>query len=157
MVEPVEQMNGSDTTEKGTDDTKDTHQKAGVDNEDRRNAASKLEKEKAGLAALQQYTPIYTQDPHQGSHQPSVVVPAQGDWAAQQPVGIGSPVVVSNINPPICETIRWIGAIPQVNGYVAGMELVSYNDLSSFNYIHTPTFRHSQKYLISKYMLSHYF
>ena len=152
MVEPVEQMNGSDTTEKGTDDTKDTHQKAGVDNENRRNAASKLEKQKAGLAALQQYTPNYTLDPHQ----PSVVVPAQGDWAAQQHLGIGS-VVVYNINPPMCGTIRWIGAIPQVNGYVAGMELVSYNDLSSFNYIHTPTFRHSQKSLISKYMLSHYF
>ena len=157
MVELSEQIKGSDTTEKGTDGTKDTHQKAGVDNENRRKAASKLEKEKAGLAALQQYTPNYTQDPHQGSHQPSVVVPAQGDWAAEQHVGIRSAVVVSNINPPIGGTIRWIGAIPQVNGYVAGMELVSYNDLSSFNYIHTPTFRHSLKSLIYKYMLSHYF
>ena len=130
-----EQMNGSDTTEKGTDGTKDTHQKAGVDNENRRKAASKLEKEKAGLAALQQYTPIYTQDPHQ----PSVVVPAQGDWAAQQHVGIGSAVVISNSNPPIYGTIRWIGTKPPINGYVAGVELVSYNDLhvAVCNYIFT--------------------
>ena len=38
----------------------------------------------------------YTQDPHQGSHQPSIIVPAQGAWAAQQHVGIGSAVVISN-------------------------------------------------------------
>ncbi|KAL5467172.1 hypothetical protein EMCRGX_G031364 [Ephydatia muelleri] len=120
MVELGEQIKGSDTTEKGTDGTKDTHQKAGVDIENRRNAASKLEKEKAGLAALQQYTPNYTQDPHQ----PSVVVPAQGDWATQQHLRIGSAVVMSdNINPPMYGTIKWIGTIPQVNGYVAGMEL----------------------------------
>ena len=61
----------------------------------------------------------YTQDPHQDSHQPSVVVPAQGDWAAQQHVGIGSAAVISNSNPP--------RTIPQVNGNIAGMELVSYN------------------------------
>ena len=67
----------------------------------------------------------YTLDPHQGSHQPSVVVPAQGDWVTQQPVGIGSTVAVSNSNPPVCGTIRWIGTIPQANGYVAGVELVS--------------------------------
>ena len=100
MVELSEQMNGSDTTEKGTDGTKDTHQKAGV----------------VGRQSS------YTQDPHQGSHQPSVVVPAQGDWAAQQQIGIGSAVVIST---PMCGTIRWIGTIPQVNGYVAGVELVS--------------------------------
>ena len=134
MVELGEQIKGSDTTEKGTDGTKDTHQKAGVDIENRRNAASKLEKEKAGLAALQQYTPNYTQDPHQ----PSVVVPAQGDWATQQHLRIGSAVVMSdNINPPMYGTIKWIGTIPQVNGYVAGMELVSYNDLAVCNYIFT--------------------
>ena len=85
--------------------------------------------------AVQQYYPhsngqlgrqsSYTQDPHQGSHQPSVVVPAQGDWVTQQPVGIGSTVAVSNSNPPVCGTIRWIGTIPQANGYVAGVELVS--------------------------------
>ena len=129
MVELGEQIKGSDTTEKGTDGTKDAHQEAGVDNENRRQAASKLEKQKAGLAALQQYTPNYT-------HQPSVVVPAQGVWAAQQHLGIGS-VVVYNINPPIGGTIRWIGTIPQVNGYIAGMELVSYNDLAVCNYIFT--------------------
>ena len=67
----------------------------------------------------------YTQDPHQGSHQPSIIVPAQGDWAAPHHVGIGSAVIVSNINPPMCGTIKWIGTIPQVNGYVAGVELVS--------------------------------
>ena len=86
--------------------------------------------------AVQQYYPhsngqlgrqsSYTQDPHQGSHQPSVVVPAQGDWVTQQHVGIGSDVVVSNSNPPMCGTIKWIGTIPQaVNGHVAGVELVS--------------------------------
>ena len=242
MVEPVEQMNGSDTTEKGTDGTKDTHQEAGVDNEYRRQAVVKLDKDKAtwardlgpeiaretdideqkkaleefkkakqrennkapdkgvqegkgvavlnfekekaalvqhlgpeiaretnieeqvkglgrfqklkqrkdnadpdkgmqpvGSSADSQYQAVqhcypqsnsqlgrqssYTQDPHQGSRQPSVVVPAQGDWDAQQYVG--SAVVVSNINPPMCGTIRWIGTIPQVNGYVAGVELVS--------------------------------
>ena len=53
----------------------------------------------------------YTQDPHQGSHQPSV------------DVGIGSDVVVSNSNPPMHGTITWIGTMPQV--YVAGVELVS--------------------------------
>ena len=153
MVELSEQIKGSDTTEKGTDGTKDTHQVTGVDNENRRQAASKLEKQKAGLAALQQYTPNYTQDPYQ----PSVVVPAQKDWAAQQHLGIGSAVVISNSNPPTYGTIRWIGAIPQVNGYIAGVELVSYNDLAVCNYIHTPTFRYSQKSLIYKYMLSHYF
>ena len=63
----------------------------------------------------------YTQDPHQGSHQPS----AQGHWAAQQQIGIGSAVVVSNSNPPIGGTIRWIGTIPQVNGHIVGVELVS--------------------------------
>ena len=103
MVELSEQIKGSDTTEKGTDGTKDTHQEAGV----------------VGRQSS------YTQDPHQGSRQPSVVVPAQGDWAAEQHVGIGSVVVISNINPPMCGTIRWIGTIPQVNGYVAGVELVS--------------------------------
>ena len=133
MVELGEQIKGSDTTEKGTDGTKDTHQEAGVDNEDRRYAASKLEKEKAGLAALQQNTPNYTQDPHQ----PSVVVPAQGDWATQQHLGIGSAVVISNSNPPMYGTIRWIGTIPQVNGYVAGVELVSYDDLAVCNYLFT--------------------
>ena len=141
MVELSEKIKGSDTTEKGTNGTKDTHQEAGVDNENRRNAASKLEKEKAGLAALQQYTPNYTQDPHQ----PSIVVPAQGDWAAPQHVGIGSAVVISNTNPPMYGTIRWIGTMPQVNGYIAGVELVSYNDLAVCDYIHTPTFRYSQK------------
>ena len=133
MVELSEKIKGSDTTEKGTDGTKDTHQKAGVDNENRRKAASKLEKEKAGLAALQQYTPNYTQDPHQ----PSIVVPAQGDWATPHHVGIGSAVVISNSNPPKYGTIRWIGTIPPVNGYVAGVELVSYNDLAVCNYIFT--------------------
>ena len=49
MVELGVQIKGSDTTEKGTDGTKDTHQVTGVDNEDRRKAASKLEKEKAAL------------------------------------------------------------------------------------------------------------
>ena len=43
----------------------------------------------------------YTQDPNQGSHQPLVVVPAQGEWAAQQHVGIGSAVVISNSNTPM--------------------------------------------------------
>ena len=59
------------------------------------------------------------------SDQPSVVVPAQGDWATQQHVGIGSAVVISNSNPPMYGTIRWIGTIPQVNGYIAGVQLVS--------------------------------
>ena len=53
----------------------------------------------------------YTQDPHQGSHQPSIIVPAQGAWAAQQHVGIGSAVAISNSNPPMYGTIRWIGTL----------------------------------------------
>ena len=63
--------------------------------------------------------------PEIGSHQPSVVVPAQGYWATPHHVEIVSAVVISNINPPIGGTIRWIGTIPQVNGYVAWVELVS--------------------------------
>ena len=112
--------------------------------------------------ALQHYYPhsisqlsrqsSYTQDPHQGSHQPSVVVPAQGHWAAQQHVGIGSAVVISNSNPPMYGTIRWIGTIPQVNEYVAGVELVSYNVLAVCNYTFTcPLFCIAK----SECMLSH--
>ena len=63
--------------------------------------------------------------PEIGSHQPSVVVPAQGYWATPHHVGIGFAVVISSSNPPMYRTIRWIGTIPQVNGYVAGVELVS--------------------------------
>ena len=184
MVELGEQTNGSDTTGKNTDGTKDTHQEAGVDNEGKRQAVLKTEDEKAALAQLlgpeiaretnvkeqvkaleefkkavkqredntasnkdvyaggsSQYPAVqhdyhhsnsqlgrqssYTQDPHQDIHQPSVVIPAHGHWAAEQHVGIGSAVVISNSNPPIGGTIRWIGTMPQVNGYVAGVELVS--------------------------------
>eukprot|EP00731_Ephydatia_muelleri_P026557 Em0018g657a len=182
MVELGEQTNGSDTTGKNTDGTKDTHQEAGVDNEGKRQAVLKTEDEKAALAQLlgpeiaretnvkeqvkaleefkkavkqredntasnkdvyaggsSQYPAVqhyyhhsnsqlgrqssYTQDPHQDIHQPSVVIPAHGHWAAEQHLGIGSAVIVSNSNPPIGGTIRWIGTIPQANGYVAGVEL----------------------------------
>ena len=61
--------------------------------------------------ALQHYYPhsnsqlgrqsSYTQDLHQGSRQPSIVVSAQGDRAAQQHVRIESAVVISNSNPPM--------------------------------------------------------
>ena len=63
--------------------------------------------------------------PEIGSHQPSIVVPAQGDWATPHQVEIVSAVFISNSNPPMYRTIRWIGTIPQVNGYIAGVELVS--------------------------------
>ena len=61
-----------------------------------------------------------TQDPYQFSHSS---VPLQGDWSS--PLVVGSAVMIPNSNPPICGTIRWIGTIPQVQGYVAEVELVS--------------------------------
>ena len=51
MVEQDEQMNGSDTTGKSASGTKDIiHKVAGVDDEGRKQAALKLEKEHAALS-----------------------------------------------------------------------------------------------------------
>ena len=61
-----------------------------------------------------------TYDPYHGQPRP---VSRQGDW--MQHVGVGSTVMVPNINPPMYGIIRWIGTMPQVQGYVAGVELVS--------------------------------
>ena len=118
MVELDVQINDSDTTEtKSMVGTKDVHKEVGVDNDERKKTELKFQNEKA--ASPQDSVPEI------GSHQPSVIVPAQGDWATPHHEGIGSAVVISNINPPMYGTIRWIGTIPQVNGYVAGVELVS--------------------------------
>ena len=120
MVELDVQINDSDTTETKTKSmvgTKDIHKEVGVDNDERKKTELKFQNEKA--ASPQDSVPEI------GSHQPSVVVPAQGDWATQQHLGIGSAVVISNSNPPMYGTIRWIGTMPQVHGYVAGVELVS--------------------------------
>ena len=68
-----------------------------------------------------------TQDPYQLSHSQPSSVPLQGDWSS--PLVIGSAVI---LNPPMCGTIRWIGTISQVQGYVAGVELVSTCILNDF-------------------------
>eukprot|EP00731_Ephydatia_muelleri_P026538 Em0018g638a len=118
MVELDVQINDSDTTETKTKSmvgAKDVHKEVGVDNDERKKTELKFQNEKA--ASPQDSVPEI------GSHQPSVVVPAQGDWATPHHVGIGSAVVISNSNPPMYGTIRWIGTMPQVHGYVAGMEL----------------------------------
>ena len=64
-----------------------------------------------------------TQDPYQLSHSQPSSVPLQGDWSS--PLVVGSAVMISNSNPSMCGTIKWIGTVPQVQGYVAGVELVS--------------------------------
>ena len=64
-----------------------------------------------------------TQDPYQFSHSQPSSVPLQGDWSS--PLVVGSAVILPKSNPPIYGTIRWIGTIPQVQGFVAGVELVS--------------------------------
>ena len=136
MVELSEQMG------KSANGTKHTYQKAGVDNENGQKAASKLEVPlvidlgpeiarettiEEQIKALEEFKKAKQREDNSVPNKDvcAVVVPAQGYWAAQQHLGIGSTVVMSNSNPPMYGTIRWIGTIPQVNGYVAGMELVS--------------------------------
>ena len=119
MVELDVQINDSDTTEtKSMVGTKDVHKEVGVDNDERKKKTElKFQNEKA--ASPQDSVPEI------GSHQPSVDVLAQGYWATPHQVGIVSAVFISNSNPPMYGTIRWIGTIPQVNGYIAGVKLVS--------------------------------
>ena len=186
MVEPAEQIDGSDINVTNTAATKDEPKVAGGKFEESRQAALEKEKkkEKAELAkmvgsdiaggtdiaeqlkileeckkakqrednisadrgvltggpsadrqypAAQQNYPqssshlgrqsSSTQDPYQLSHSQPSSVPLQGDWSS--PLVVGSAVMIRNSNPPMCGTIRWIGTISQVQGYVAGVELVS--------------------------------
>ena len=121
MVQLDEQIHvdGSDITAKSTATTKDALMEAGIDFEKSREAALKFEKEKE-------------KNSYQLSHSQPSSVPLQGDWPS--PLVVGSAVINPNSNPFIYGTIKWIGTISQIQGYVAGVELVSTGVISMVCY-----------------------
>ena len=113
MVELDLPTKGSNISAKSTPCTTDQLKEAGVDYEESRRAALEYEKQMA-VAAL---------DKDLG---PAVAGQTNIKGPIRQ-LGVGSAVVVSNSNPPMCGIIRWIGTMPlvKVKRYVAGVELVS--------------------------------
>ena len=65
-----------------------------------------------------------TEDPFLFSHCQPSPMPRQGGIIPK--LGVGFAVMIPNISPPMYGTIRWIGTLPQVQGCVAGVELVSF-------------------------------
>ena len=94
-----------------TKSTKDQLKEAGLDYEESRRAALEYEKQKSAAALAKDLRP-------EVAGQTNIEVPLLQ-------LGVGSAVIVFNINPPIYGIIRWIGTMPQVKGYIAGVELVS--------------------------------
>ena len=110
MVELDEPIRGSDISTISTACTTDQLKEAGVDFEDSRCATLEHEKQKAVAALAKDLGPE---------------VAGQTNIKGPIPqLGVGSTVMIPNLTPPIYGIIVWIGTIPQVQGYVAGVELV---------------------------------
>ena len=112
MVELDEPIKHSDISTKSTACTTDQLKEVGVDYKESRRAALEYEKQKSAAALAKDLGPE---------------VAGQTNTKGPIPqLGVGSAVTIPNISPPMCGIIRWIGTIPQVQGYVAGVELVSH-------------------------------